>query len=147
MNKRLIDTGLKSFAEVIRKRLPRCSVRITRKAMGQCERLLVVFPLPDKNKQRHMTMAARMNTGTTPTGYIHKIEIIAPTSSTARLEIASTPTGYTYQVWLETPARDLELANPGVYTELEGICDALYKLAKRDPHWPKPSPATAPLIV
>ena len=49
----------------------------------------------------------------------------------ARLEIISTASGYTYKVWLETPTRVLELANPDVYAELEGICEAIYKLAKR----------------
>ena len=49
----------------------------------------------------------------------------------ARIEIVSTDSGYTYQVWLETPARVLELADPKVYAELEGICDAIYKLATR----------------
>jgi len=91
-----------------------------------------------------MTHAARLETVSTPTGYTHKIEIETPANHTARIEIESTPTGYTYQVWLETPARVLELANPDVFAELEGICEAIYKLAKRGAVLP--ARATAPLI-
>lgn len=128
MNKKLVDTGLKSFVETIKTRLPRCGVRITVKRINyQSERLRIVFPIPDKNTGK--SPRARIETVNTFDGNTINIEIKSPVSSTARLEIVSTPGGYTYRVWLETPARILELANPGVYEVLEGICDAIYKLA------------------
>ncbi len=141
MNKKLVDVGLKSFVETIKSRLPRGGVRITRKALGpQYERLRIVFPISDKKTS--LIPTAQIQTVSTPTGYTHKIEIELPANHTARMEIVSTPSGYTYRVWLETPARILELANPGVYAELEGICDAIYKLAtKRDQHWNPQCPA------
>ena len=112
MSKKVKDVGLQSFVQVIKKRFSGCGVRITRK-MVDCkyESVQVRFPVPDKDKADYARAWK--------------------SAHAARIEIVSTDTGYTYQVWLETPARDLELANPKVYAELEGICDAVYKLAKR----------------
>ena len=106
------DVGLQSFATAIKERFPRRGVRITRKMVDyKYEILQVRFPVPDKSKAHY---ARAWNS-----------------ERAARIEIVSTDSGYTYQVWLETPARVLELADPKVYAELEGICDAIYKLATR----------------
>jgi len=124
MSKNFVDDGLKSFAEVIKQRFARCGVRITRKMIDhKYESIHVRFPVPDKNKNPYANVRAWHS------------------EHSARMEIVSTDSGYTYSISLNTSARVLELANPGVFAELEGICDAIYKLAKRDQHWPKPSPA------
>ena len=103
----------KAFRAVIKERFKRRGVRITRKIMDyKYESLQIRFPESDRSKAGP--------------GRAWNSECAA------RIQIISTDSGYTYRIWMETPARELVLAYPGVYAELEGICDTVYKLATRE---------------